>query len=125
MAETRIWLVWNRDSFVWNKVLLTWKDSYVVEEVAKYKGGAPFLLEEERPWKSLEQDLEKANVPDETIEKLLEVVVRVNGLDKKVSRVSEAKTPTITVDHVRKVLLDSGREVKVVADRTKITEAER
>lgn len=125
MSETKVWLVWNRDSFVWNKVLLTWKDSYVIDEVLKYKGGAPFLLDEDQPWKSLEQDLEEANVPSETVEKLLEVVVRVNGLDKKVSRVSEAKNPTVTVDHVRKVLLGSGREVKVVADLAKITESER
>lgn len=122
MAETKVWLVWNKDSFVWNKVLLTWKDSYVIDEAVKYKGGAPFLLEEERPWKSLEDDLTEAGAPEETVEKLLEVIVRVNGLDKKVTRLSETKNPTITVEHVRKVLSDSGREVRVVADLAKITE---
>jgi uncharacterized Fe-S cluster-containing radical SAM superfamily protein len=122
VAETKVWLVWNKDSFVWNKVLLTWKDSYVIDEAVKYKGGAPFLLEEERPWKSLEDDLTEAGAPEETVEKLLEVIVRVNGLDKKVTRLSETKNPTITVEHVRKVLSDSGREVRVVADLAKITE---
>jgi hypothetical protein len=125
LAETKVWLVWDRDSFVWNKVNLPWNEAYVLEEITgKYKGGAPgMLLEEERPWKSLDQDLEEKGVTEETRDKLLEIIVKVNGLDRKISRLSENKVPIITVEHVRKTLAEVVPDIKVVTNLVKITES--
>lgn len=108
--------MWNRDSFVWDKVTLTWAEAFVMEVLDEgYKGGAPgILLDEDRPWKSLDDDLEENGVSEEVRDKLLEIIVKVNGLDKKVSRLSESKNPTVTVEHVKKTISASGREVKVM-----------
>ena len=119
----KIWLVWNRDSFVWNKVDLIWSEAWVWEEVeGKYRGG-PLAMEEERPWKSLEDDMKEKGVSEEAREKLLEIVIKYNGLDKKITRLSEAKSPKVTVEHVRKAFATAIPEVRVVINEGKITES--
>jgi len=121
MADSKVWLVWNRDSFVWNKVTLSWEDAFVIDLLGGYKGGAPsFLLDKKNPWKSLDDDLAKNGAPEEVRDKLLEVIIRVNGLDKKVTRLFETTNPTITVDHIQKTIAASGRIVKVTTDKGKI-----
>ena len=124
MADQKYWLVWNRDSFVWNKVTLPWNEAYIMEEItsAAYKGGAPgFLLDEEKPWKSLEDNLEELGVSDKVKDGLLEIVVRVNGLDKKITRLSEAKSPKVKIRHVKKTFSQFVPNVKIVTGAVKIT----
>ena len=116
MATRKIWLQWNKGSFIWNKVPLTWSEAYILEEITDgYGGGAPgFGLDEDDTWRVLNRKLEKDGYDEEKRKKLLKIIVEVNGLTNSTEReITEDVTQQITVDHVKKVFETFLKEVKV------------
>ena len=128
MPQQKIWLTWNyngsypeQGEIIWNLNDFIWSEVYILITVAQNfgGGGGGLILRPDKTWKDIEKQFKKKNISDEETKKFLEIVVRVNGLNKTEVREINKIKKMITVDHIKKVLTEYIPTVTVTADDVK------
>lgn len=98
MNLKKVWIKWSQLNINWSAINLTWSELYTFIEVTnKIGGGASGVaVDKKRPWSDIENKLDSKTSDD-----FLNIMVRVNGLDKK--NIESIKN-SITVDHLKKTI---------------------
>lgn len=101
---------------MWRTTEYRWSEVYIVIRVAQTLssgGGGGVVLSKAKTWDDLEKKLDKAKFTEKDKKKFLEVLVKVNGLDKTEIRELEDVKKKITIDHIKNTLTKVAPNVKV------------
>jgi hypothetical protein len=118
MSQQKVWLKWSYDSIVWGNNPYIWSEVYILINVGmEYGGGGGMVLNPAKPWKDLDKQLKQKKFTAKDRAKLLELVVRVNGLVKsEVREIDDSVEKRITIDHIKNTLAPVIRNITVAAD---------
>lgn len=121
MAQQKVYLNWDYDSIIWGSNDYIWSEVYILINVAISGGGTGggLILRKNQPWKDLEKHLKDKNFTEEDTRKLLEIVVRVNGLVKTEVREINKLKKSITIDHIKNTLATVVPNIQVTAAEIK------
>jgi hypothetical protein len=117
MAQQKVYLNWNYDSIIWGSNDYIWSEVYILINVAVSVGGGGggLILHKNQPWKDFEKQLKDKNFTEDDTRKLLEIIVRVNGLVKTEVREINKLKKSITVEHIKNTLATVVPNIQVTA----------
>lgn len=121
MPQQQVYLSWNYDSIVWGSNDYIWSEVYILINVGETfgGGGGGLLLNKKEPWQDVEKQLKKKKFTEEDTHKFLEIIVRVNGLNKTEVREINLLKTLITVDHIKNTIAAISPSIKVTAVEVK------
>jgi len=123
MPQDKIWLKWNLNSIIWSDNPYIWSEVFIVQIVtqgiSQGGGGGSFGARRNKVWTDIRKQIKKSGLDDETANKFLEIVVKVNDItNKEVRELSEKDlNKIITVDHIKNTISMVAPDVKVVTVR--------
>lgn len=123
MPQQKVYLNWNYDSIIWGSNDYIWSEVYILINIGENfgGGGGGLLLNKNEPWRDVEKQLKKKKFTEEDTRKFLEIVVRVNGLNKTEVREINTLKKSITVDHIKNTIATVAPSIKVTAVEVKKT----
>jgi len=106
MPQQKVYLSWNYDSIIWGSNDYIWSEAYILINIGENfaGGGGGLLLNKNEPWRDVEKQLKKKKFTEEDTRKFLEIIVRVNGLNKTEVREINTLKKSITVDHIKNTI---------------------
>lgn len=121
MSKKKIWLKWDQNHIIWDNNPFIWSEVYILIDIlAAFGSGARGLvLDPSDTWSSVDKELKEKGFSEEQRKRFLSIVIRVNGLDREVSRSLDEVKKSIQVDHVQKTLSHLVPSIRVTAKPTK------
>jgi hypothetical protein len=121
LTQAKIWLKWDQNSIVWNQNPYTWDQVFILAGVttALGSGTGGFVVDRDRVWQDLERKLKERGFKEEECEKFLKIVIEVNGIEVSRSRTIDSIKKEITVEHIKRTLIDIIPSIKVIAEKFK------
>jgi hypothetical protein len=119
LAVTKIWLKWDQNTIIWDQNPYTWDQVFILISTLDRVGGGVggILVDVDRVWWDLERQLKEKGAKEEECEKLLEIVIEVNGIEKKKTRSVDCIKKEITVEHIKKTFSEIAPSIRVVAEK--------
>ncbi len=77
------------------------------------------MVDRDRVWQDLERKLKERGFKEEECEKFLKIVIEVNGIEVSRSRTIDSIKKEITVEHIKRTLIDIIPSIKVIAEKVK------
>jgi len=77
------------------------------------------VVDRDRVWQDLERKLKERGFKEEECEKFLKIVIEVNGIEVSRSRTIDSIKKEITVEHIKRTLIDIIPSIKVIAEKVK------
>lgn len=121
MVQTKIWLKWDQNSIIWDKNPYTWDQVFILAGVVSALGSGTggVLVDRDQVWRDLEKKLKDRGFKEEDCERFLKIVIEINGIEVSKSRTIDCIKKEITVDHIKRTLIDIVPSIKVVAEKVK------
>lgn len=105
--SNKYYLDWSEVVYNWNEKEWDWKDVFLLinETIGEIISGGGRLddLDPLYPWESIDKKLRNKKIPQEKIDKLLEVIVSVKG-ESKTFKKNISNNTKITIDDIQKTL---------------------
>jgi len=121
LTQKKIWLKWDQNSIIWNQNPYTWDQVFILAGITSALGSGTggILVDRDQVWRDLLRKLKEKGFKEEECEKFLKLVIEINGIEMSQSRTIDQVKKEITVDHVKRALIDIVPSIRIVAEKVK------